>query len=312
MTPPTVSTANTARVALLVALLTASWPALGQDFHWSGACRSPIQMQRQAPLPQHYQYMGTTSYEGWCTSPKAFQHTTFGHSGRYDVRNVMDDLGMTRGWRKWGADRPCDTNTPLGQALNAISLVHSAARVPEPWHHVDRRDGVSILRWAPAYVRRHIWQLEPDCSSFYARTGAAFVRLGRRYFWHGADKFVWRAATLVHEARHSEGCVHNGNDGNGRCSGGSCDETISNGCKSGTRPGANAYQYRWLRELAVEPGLSPRTVTSVMRHRARDDANHLANCLFDTHPMVQVTNFGTDDTPRFVEERPPVAPACSP
>src|SRR5699024_9544897 len=110
---------------------------------------------------------------------------------------------------------------------------------------------------------------------------------------------VERASTLVHEARHTQRCRHNGNDGKNKCvsRSKSCDESYFDGCKKrvksppGKPPGANGYQVRWLREY-LEYAEDEKVITENSRETAAEFANYRLNQRFDVDPGFNVDENG--------------------
>lgn len=195
-----------------------------------------------------------------------------------------------------GFDAACDLNLPLGRTFNAIHLLHTASPTPATSYTDFSGD---FLRWAGNYARREIPSLRASCASYYGRANWAalkknrYVTLGLSAFYSGTT--VVRASTIVHEARHTERCKHNGGDGSSPCAANSksCDESWADGCKGvGSPSGAGAYgwEVRWLQALLS--GAKPGLLNDSQRTAAMVEANRLLRDHFDNEPGFRLNLWG--------------------
>lgn len=155
--------------------------------------------------------------------------------------------------------------------------------------------GAERIRTAYLYVQRTIRILKSSCKTdASATTGVRNkVTLKRPFFFLAtpdwANSVSSRASILMHEARHADGCIHNGNDRGGRCRGKGCEESLLNGCWGSNNPGPNTYQVTWLVDL-LQRGRTG--LTEFERDAAADRANYYLDCRYDSHPGIRVRSSG--------------------
>lgn len=191
-----------------------------------------------------------------------------------------------------GGDTPCDTTLHFGRFMNGVWVLNYA-----DGPNGKARDDYSgsILHWGGNFTMDNIDSVTPICADdgLIAYTDVfGDVEVYLPFFFNRGD--VQRASTLVHEARHGWGCVHNGNDGSNRCPArsDSCDEAWNDGCLAfaGGRQGAITYQVLWLWWFTAAADAI--TGTSERKQRAADLANLYLNTMYDTSPCFNITTTG--------------------
>lgn len=218
----------------------------------------------------------------WCNSTLISEYWNgYSFNGSWD---------SSMGWND-----PCNLNFPLGRTLNAIHLLHTAAPVPPSSYNDFSGD---FLRWAGNYARREIPSLRASCATdVNASTNWAALKKNR-YVTMKQPSFydmstAARAAVIIHEARHTERCSHNGNDGSNRCcsKNASCDESWNDGCDGVGSPsgaGGTGWQVRWLQWYLY----AGTPVNSYQRSDALQMANFRLIQRFDEHPGFTLTQYG--------------------
>lgn len=239
--------------------------------------------------------------------------------------NVYDDVWHRFPWnfaweehvrREFRFDRAQDSWAGLGvtpsnrfntafawaRHVNALALLQGAPNnetVGGPINSGGYPSRTAFVRWGYYYVQREVSKYRANCTIKHnARTVLNTVTVYDRYF--GVDvgsrrgesegsSVTARAAILIHEARHAEGCAHNGNDRGGRCSGSSCDESWHDGCFVGVRPGANRYAAEWAISLFQDAHPDVGAVSNAfLRERLTDYINHRIDCRFDDYPGFRI------------------------
>lgn len=209
----------------------------------------------------------------------------------YDMHEVNWNQG-------WGFSNACDMSLPLGRTFNGIYALHYSDG-PQG----DRTDDFSrsILHWGSNYALREIDELDGECTSGGKRARTVtglddYTDLYKPFFYE--EPPVWRAGTLLHEARHADYCSHNGNDDSDgpRCPArsDSCDESRRDGCTGIGSPrgsGAVTFQVDWLWAFTIEADPTT-TGTPAAKIQARDEANRLLNTMYDKLPCFNITNTG--------------------
>lgn len=219
------------------------------------------------------------------------------------IEYYKDKYSFDDSWDKqMGKNRPCDLNTALGRTLNAIHLLHTASpREPLPWLSTPE----DLLAEAGRYTGQHIPKLIATCKddSVYMSTKAKIRAKKRHVTIHPPGFYeqytVERASTLVHEARHTQRCRHNGNDGKNKCvsRSQSCDESYFDGCKKrvksppGKPPGASGYEARWLQQY-LKYAEGEKVVTDESMATALWVTNYVLNQRFDVDPGFNVDEDG--------------------
>ena len=218
------------------------------------------------------------------------------------IQNYKDRYNFDGSWdADMGAGTPCDLNTALGRILNAIHLLHTASP-REPIAGFIRYN--DLLAEGGVYTQNEIPEMVASCNQKNASMSVrALLRKKKRRLtvfpagFYGSST-AERAAVIIHEARHTERCRHNGNDGKNRCPSGStsCDESVVDGCKRRAlgpgkgQPGAVAYGVRWTElYLAQAPA---NKIDDFQRDRANSDANFRLNHRFDVDPGYNITARG--------------------
>jgi hypothetical protein len=207
----------------------------------------------------------------------------------YDMRESDWDQGF-------GYYDSCDRRRPLARTFQAIELINYAGM--DDATDVNDFSG-DVLRWGGNYTIREIATLKGRC-------GAAGSNTRAQTRWGGSDEWtklfipffynenvVQRAGTLIHEARHADGCGHNGNDGSNDCpaDSNSCDERYKNGCDDGTtRRGGVGIQVLWLWAYAARA--DAQHSNSTMKVFAQDEANSRLNRMLDVNPCFNINSNG--------------------
>ena len=209
--------------------------------------------------------------DDWCGFPQVVERPGFAGivqtsycpngSPAAFVSQMKDYYDMERDeWNDgFGWTVPCDSTRAFGRTLNALQILHFAS--PNAPSRTDDFAG-NLLRWGGNYAIRHIAELRAICGdSAYATTttnlvpGLRKTELKKKFFWQLGP--VARAAVLVHEARHADGCRHNGGDGANACklNGKTCqsaDESWEDGCMYFDTVGANYYGIVWVHWYLIE------------------------------------------------------------
>jgi len=198
-----------------------------------------------------------------------------------------------------GFNSACNLNLPLGRTFNAIHLLHTASTAP-PTSYTDMSG--DILRWGGNYAMREIPKLKASCStSAVASTAAKILKKKRhvtvmRPFYYNYSTAT-RAATIIHETRHTERCRHNGNDGSNQCpaKSSSCDESMYDGCKNlalaPNGSGAVGFEIKWLH--AYLQSAAPTKINSFQRQQVYVEVNRNLNRYLDVEPGFNVNVYGT-------------------
>ena len=206
----------------------------------------------------------------------------------YDMRESDWDDGF-------GFSSACNRRRPLARTFQAIELLNYAGM--DDATEVDDFSG-DVLHWGGNYTIREIVTLKGRCGADNSNTRARtrhggweeWTKLFIPFFYN--ENVVQRAGTLIHEARHADGCGHNGNDGTNECSSGrSCDEEYKNGCNDGTsRRGGVGIQILWL--WAYAAGADAQHSNSTMKVFAQDEANSRIEKKLDVHPCFTINSNG--------------------
>jgi hypothetical protein len=206
----------------------------------------------------------------------------------YDMRESDWDQGF-------GYYDSCDRRRPLARLFQAIQLVNYAGT--DDATDVNDFSG-DILHWGGNYTMREIATLKGRCGT-NSETRALTQWGGSDEFtklfvpFHYGENVVQRAGTLVHEARHADGCGHNGNDGSNEClaKSDSCDEKYKDGCDDGTtRRGGVGIQVLWLWAYAARA--DSQHSNSTMKDFAQDEANSRLNRKLDVNPCFNINSSG--------------------
>ena len=194
------------------------------------------------------------------------------------LKGVWTAFGLTKSrWVGLGWNDVCSINKPLNRTLSALWLLHRST--PNPTTSINDASG-DFLRQAYNYAARRIEKLVPRCTAENPEVVASAHpeepvrgigggdvtpysknRIELYYPFFYGQSVPERAGTIVHEARHTEGKLHDD------CSceaGGSCDR------RWGDKK-ANTYGIYYLASFAHR-GLK---TTSAMKRRARQRANNI-------------------------------------
>ena len=182
----------------------------------------------------------------------------------------------------FGVTVPCDMTYPLARTMNALQLLHYAMPV-DPTSSGDFTG--NMLHWGGNYTNREIDELDARCGNNTTARAKTFwgglddsTQLYMRFFMN--MNVVDRAGTLIHEARHADGCAHNGNDGSNACGwSDSCDESWADGCAGSGTVGANRYKITWLHWYMLEGDSTHKN--STMKAWAQAAANSVLANNFD-------------------------------
>jgi len=190
----------------------------------------------------------------------------------------------------FGYEDPCNNVKPLARTFNALQLLaYSHTGAP-----TCSTSGANVLDWAYCWAGNNIDELDGRCSNGDARAftqGGPVIDNYTELYWpfFYGETVVQRAGTIFHEARHMDGCAHNGQGG---CPAGgeSCDRGWSDGCWgwwSGN--GANAYTvlYQWWFASTAT------WTTSTVRASAVSEANFFLSQRFNTDPCFRLTSTGS-------------------
>ena len=216
------------------------------------------------------------------------------------IAAYWDGYDFTSSWNaSMGFDTPCDLNTPLGRTFNAIHLLHTASPSP-PLNYSDMSG--DILRWGGNYAMREIIELRASCATDAGATTNAAVLKKNRHVTMKRSSFydfstATRAALIIHEARHTERCRHNGNDGSNQCpaESTSCDESMYDGCRNlvlaPSGQGAVGFETTWLQAYLTYAPASK--ITAYQRTQARAMANKNLNQYLDVEPYFNLALDGS-------------------
>lgn len=232
-----------------------------------------------------------------------------GHAGEWCnphmIQSYKDGYDFDSSWDSSakGADTPCDLNTALGRMYNAIHLLHTASpRAPIAGY--SRYD--DLLAEGGSYTQKEIRKMVASCKDTHVTMSvkAKLLKKNRKLTVYPEGFFgvstAVRAATLVHEARHTQRCRHNGNDGKNPCpsKSDSCDESILDGCKKRAlgpgkgQPGAVAYGVKWATlYLAQAPDDK---IDGYQRSKVQRYVNYRLNERLDVDPGYNVTVAGAE------------------
>jgi len=188
----------------------------------------------------------------------------------------------------FGHEAPCDTARPLARTFNALyALGYSTSNAP----HCNTSEP-NITHWAMCWSAANIDELDGRCGNGGTSGTAAHTERGLdNYtdlywpFFYGMT-VVERAATVFHEARHANGCGHNGGSGCPR--GSSCDVAWGQGCGFFASQGANQFQVSYLSWYAS----SAWRTTPAMRASAVSRANSVLSTGFVVYPCIQMSSNG--------------------
>ena len=198
-----------------------------------------------------------------------------------------------------GFETPCDLNQPLGRVFNAIHLLHTASASPPV---SDSDMGGDILRWGGNYAMREIPSFRASCATdAIATTNAAVLKKNRHVTMKRSSFYsrstAERASTIIHEARHTERCRHNGNDGSNPCpaNSSSCDESLYDGCRdlalAPNGAGAVGFQVSWM-QAYLESAPANR-ISAYHRTRIKASVNSYLNTFLDVEPFFNVNLDGS-------------------
>ncbi|MFY9622231.1 MAG: hypothetical protein WAQ99_20615 [Pyrinomonadaceae bacterium] len=196
----------------------------------------------------------------------------------------------------FGFDHACDRRRPLARTFQAIELLNYAG--PDDATDVNDFSG-DILHWGGNYTIREFANLKGRCGSddivaetlFGGFPWDNYTKLFIPFFYD--EDVVTRAGTLIHEARHADGCGHNGNDGSNECiaESESCDEKYKEGCNDGTiRRGGVGIKILWLWAYAARA--DSQHSNSSMKVFAQDEANVRLNTFLDVDPCFNINSSG--------------------
>lgn len=236
--------------------------------------------------PVHPTACEITSGPSWCNSA-----TISAYWNGYKFNSSWDS--------SMGFDVACSLHKPLGRTFHAIHLLHTASPSP-PTSYSDM--GGDMLRWGGNYAMREIPLLKASCStSAFASADRAVLKKNRHvtlmspFFYERTT--ATRASSLIHEARHTERCHHNGNDGSLPCRArsASCDESLYDGCTdlvmAPNGAGAVGFQVSWLQMyLAFAPSSR---INDFQREEAWVLANDRLNRWLDLYPEFNLTIYGS-------------------
>jgi hypothetical protein len=179
------------------------------------------------------------------------------------IERYWRDLGLGKSdWTRFGAATPCDLDLPLGRTLNALAFVDHFQDVFRRYRDdriVNYRSGdvTGSLPFAGYELLTRIDGISPSCDDGgnLAVTNGVTRRMtvNTRLFYD--FNVVQRAAILIHEARHTEGKVHNRTD---RCPAGdpiNCDHHFAAvaSCPSlVSDDGGYAYEVKFLWDWGTE------------------------------------------------------------
>lgn len=215
----------------------------------------------------------------------------------------IDERRVRQSWSGLGTTEPNLTNfsCPWARHVNTLAFLQGASPT-QPTSIGDRYPSrTEFVTWGYRYIQQEVARFKAGASrDANASTSAVAntVTLYTGYFGREdtqPEAITARAAILIHEARHAEGCLHNGNDRGGRCSAGSCDESWRDGCWGlNDRPGANRYAAEWMLSL-LRSGHSGLAVSSneFLRQRGVRYVNYRIDCRFDDYPGFRVGETGT-------------------
>ncbi len=141
------------------------------------------------------------------------------------LKSVWADFGLTESrWLGFGWRDFCNVNEPLHRTLSALWLLRKST--PNPPGSINDTSG-DFLRRAYGYSARSIEKIVPNCTSKVSTLNPAIARPEQKitltadnnwtpyrrnrldlndYFFHVS--VIDRAATIVHEARHTDGKRH--------------------------------------------------------------------------------------------------------
>jgi hypothetical protein len=191
----------------------------------------------------------------------------------------------------FGYEDPCNNARPLARTFNALQLMaYSHTNTP-----TCNTSGANVLDWAYCWAGNAIDELDGECGDGVNGTRAYTMAVPGwdQYtdlywgFFYG-ETVVQRAGTLFHEARHTNGCAHNG-QGGCPAGGDSCDRAWADGCWGWwSSNGANAYTviyHQWFATTAV-------WTTSAVRKSAVDEANAFLRSRFNVDPCFRLDSNG--------------------
>lgn len=203
--------------------------------------------------------------------------------------------GIDRG--DWAPDLgrdECDGWLQWSRTMNAIYILNYGDSAAGGKNTADFSG--TILRWAGNFSMEHVDSIEPSCQdkSIVAESSILFggITLYHDFFYSSGPAV--RAGMLLHEARHTNMCSHNGNDGSPRCPArsSSCDESISDGCSlaAGNVAGAFGFEVDWYEQYlrAAHSGI----INAEWRAEVAAEANFALNNFFDRDPCFNLTTSG--------------------
>jgi hypothetical protein len=191
-----------------------------------------------------------------------------------------------------GWEDPCNNNKPLARMFNALyALGYSSTSSPTCSTSND-----NMTLWAMCWSGNQIKRTRAQCGSGSKEGTPASTYLGptatdrtefKWPFFYG-ESIANRAAIIVHEARHADGCRHNGGDD---CEwGSSCDKSWADGCNDlGSQHGSNRWQASY---LSWYVGTAWRT-TVALRLSALIVANDILDRGFKDEPCLNMTASGS-------------------
>lgn len=222
--------------------------------------------------------LGTSASSSWDRSMRS----------KFRFNDTWSGMGVT-------GLNPATGRYPWSRHIFALGFLEGIPDVPRvagpqfsgEFHRDDRFVSSGFL-----YVDREVDRFKASCSDEWnAYTRFNHTTVMRPYFRELS--VAVRAGTLVHEARHADGCMHNGTGRGGACHGRSCDETWDNGCRFQQRPGANRYKVEWAMSVLRfgDPAILD-APTSFLRTSLRRDANDVLEERFDADPGFRVGAHG--------------------
>lgn len=187
----------------------------------------------------------------------------------------MDVVAWDEGW---GYYDHCNADKPLARFFHALYALQYSASSPS-----------APLMWGYQYAVANIEDPIPDCATFATATARTpwyddWLELHYPFFYQSSASVVFRAGTVVHEARHmDEPCSHNA--GSDCVTGASCDQAWDDGCAAlEPAPGANQFEIVWLWDFFNDAI----NTNDAMRHHAVELANAELYSMFAEDPCFRI------------------------